>query len=436
MVEPRMAAPTVKFVDTYCELYKDLFPEVRTYESFKYLQVGLLSEVKRKSLPAIAKVVGLENSQGLHHFLTESPWTAQELEKRRLEIILKILEGREIEVIIDETGDKKKGKKTDYVKRQYIGNLGKIENGIVSVNAYGHYEGITFPLAFKVFKPKDRLKEGDKYKSKPVLAGEIIRELKAMGFKIKRVLADSLYGESASNFLRAVEDLKLEYAVAIRSNHGVWLPKGQKVKANKWKEFPHQRWDGTTEKRYIREIIFGRRAKKQYWEITTDCESVPQESTWFIMTKIPNLNYKDVGNIYKIRAWVEYGFKQSKSELGWADFRVTHYPQIEKWWQLVMSAYLLVSLHNEIFNPSVTPVAEKFQKHEWWNPSLAWKNLLNNLRLILQPFVSFNLILRWLKVFPIPQLSLGFPRLIALMNEFDCLYYLVNLWDDFSYSSA
>jgi SRSO17 transposase len=41
---------------------------------------------------------------------------------------------REITVIIDETGDKKKGKTTDYVKRQYIGNIGKVENGIVSVN--------------------------------------------------------------------------------------------------------------------------------------------------------------------------------------------------------------------------------------------------------------------------------------------------------------
>ena len=39
--------------------------------------------------------------------------------------------------MIDER-DKKKGKKTDYVKRQDIRNLGKIENGIVSVNAYGY----------------------------------------------------------------------------------------------------------------------------------------------------------------------------------------------------------------------------------------------------------------------------------------------------------
>ena len=48
--------------------------------------------------------------------------------------ILSVLVKREITVIIDETGDKKKGKTTDYVKRQYIGNIGKVENGIVSVN--------------------------------------------------------------------------------------------------------------------------------------------------------------------------------------------------------------------------------------------------------------------------------------------------------------
>lgn len=37
---------------------------------------------------------------------------------------------QEIILCIDETGDKKKGKSTDYTARQYIGNLGKTENGI------------------------------------------------------------------------------------------------------------------------------------------------------------------------------------------------------------------------------------------------------------------------------------------------------------------
>lgn len=108
MTKTREAKKTVQCVDTYSELYKDIFPEVRSYESFKYIIVGILSDIKRKSLPAIASSLGLKNEQGLLHFMTDSPWELKELEKRRLNIILEVLEGREIIVIIDETGDPKK----------------------------------------------------------------------------------------------------------------------------------------------------------------------------------------------------------------------------------------------------------------------------------------------------------------------------------------
>jgi len=67
MVEPRPAKPTVKFVDEYCQWYQPLFAEVRSFEAFKQLHLGLISEVKRKSLPAIAQVAGLDNAQSLHH---------------------------------------------------------------------------------------------------------------------------------------------------------------------------------------------------------------------------------------------------------------------------------------------------------------------------------------------------------------------------------
>ncbi len=95
--------------------------EVRAYESFEYLHLGLISELKRKSLPAITSLVGLENAQGLHHLISQSPWQGKDLEKRRLKIILAILEGREIIVMIDER-DKKKGKKTDKVILSDIGH--------------------------------------------------------------------------------------------------------------------------------------------------------------------------------------------------------------------------------------------------------------------------------------------------------------------------
>ncbi len=62
------ARPTIRFVDEYCQLFAGLFPEVRSFEAFKLLHLGMISEIKRKSLPAIAKAVGLDNHQALHHF--------------------------------------------------------------------------------------------------------------------------------------------------------------------------------------------------------------------------------------------------------------------------------------------------------------------------------------------------------------------------------
>lgn len=254
----RDAQSTVGFIDEYCAGYKDLFPEVRSYEGFKYLHLGIISGIKRKSLPEIAKVVGLKSGQALHHFLAKSPWSVTELKQRRLSRILGALKGKSITVVIDETGDRKKGKTTDYVSRQYLGSLGKIDTGIVSVNAYGISENMTFPLIVKIFKPQGTLKGGDKYQTKIKIASEIIRELINFGFKINLVLADSLYGESSS-FLRTLDEFKIPWVVAIRSNHGVWMPDEQKVRANKWHEFQRRFSNQTSETRYIREIIFGKR---------------------------------------------------------------------------------------------------------------------------------------------------------------------------------
>jgi SRSO17 transposase len=443
MTKPRSAKTTVKFVDEYCETYRDLFPEVRTFEYFKYLHLGMISEIKRKTLPAIAGVVGLESAEGLDHFLTESPWSIEEVKIRRLKLILKILNGEEIIVIIDETGDKKKGKRTDYVKRQYIGNLGKIENGIVAVTAYGLVRGMTFPLLAKVYKPRERLKEGDLYKTKPKIGGEILEELREMGFKIKLVLADSEYGESEENFVSILYKEKLNFVLAIRSNHGVWLPSGQRVRYNKWRLFERVFSTGKTEERYIREIIFGKKRAVRYWQVTDNKETLPPNSTWYMMTKVPEIKYQEVGNLYGLRNWVEYGLKQSKNELGWADFRVTDYNRIEKWWEIVMSAYLMVSLQSEQLNKErkdnlgLDDISqEEIKKHPRWDEGKGWKNILNNLRLFLQPFCYLNLLKPWLIVFFKPKIISLFCRLFSQLNRLINSFLESIFLDDFYYSSA
>lgn len=370
---------------------KACFPKSEAPSAFKQLHAGIISDIKRKTLPNIAQVVGLENSQSLHHFITTSPWLAKQLRDRRLELILRALNGREIIVIIDETGDRKKGKKTDYVSRQYIGNLGKVEQGIVAVTAYGLIDGMTVMLSFEVYKPKSRLKKGESERSKPEIAGEMLRELKNKGFKFSLVLADSLYGESGSNFIHSLEEFNLNYVVAIRSNHGVWMPSHQRIRYNKWRKFDRIFADGKQQVRYIREIIYGKRLKQRYWQVTTNPQTLPKNETWYIMTKVPDIKYHQVGNLYGLRNWVEYGLKQSKNELGWADFRLTSYTDIEKWWESVCSAYLLVSLHAQALSTlnqpldhiSSTGLGLLLSEHDQWNDKTGWKNLLNNLRLVI-----------------------------------------------------
>lgn len=144
------------------------------------------------------------------------------------------------------------------------------------------------------------------------------------------------------------------------------------------------------------------------------------------MTRIPDVKYHQVGNFYGLRNWIEYGLKQSKNELGWADFRLISYTDIEKWWEIICSAYLLVSLHSNALQTLKKPLAGisntglgmLLAEHHHWNFKTGWKNLLNNLRLILQPFVASHLMQFWLKVFPIPELCVGLNRLIAFMNRF------------------
>lgn len=422
---PREAITTVSLVDQYCAAYQHLFPEVRSFECFKFLHLGMISEIKRKSLAAIARAVGLENSQPLHHFLANSPWNVQAVREIRIQLLKLALKEREFIVCIDETGDKKKGKTTDYVARQYIGNLGKTENGIVSVNAYGILDGITFPLIFKIFKPKSRLKEKEIYKTKPQIAIEIIKELKQIGFNFKIVLADSLYGESG-DFNEVLNHHKLNFIVAIRSNHSVLMPQGWRVRYTTWKKFDRVFSHGDTEVRYIREIVFGKRRSIRYWQITTDNVELPENATWFIMTNLPDNIQKSVGNAYGLRTWIEYGFKQVKDELGWADYRLTDYSEIEKWWEFVCSAYLMISLQSIPFKELDKKVRRnqkeleaKFSQHQWWDEGQSWKNVLNNLRLIIQPYIFFCLINPWLKVFEVPILKQGFLALINFMNEFN-----------------
>jgi len=436
MTKARDPAPTVAFVDDYCAHYRSVFPNVRQFEQFTRLELGLVAETKRKSLPRLAQTTK-SDPQAFHHFLAEADWSVEALRAVRLELTRQALRERPFILCIDETGDRKKGKTTDYAAHQYIGNVHTLANGVVSLNAYGVLDTVTFPLAFRIYKPQQRLKPGDVYKSTPQFAVELIQELTAQGFHFSVVLADSLYGESW-DFTHALHHLGLSYVVAhlaIRSNHGVWTFPGQRVRQTRWRPFDRLFTDGTTERRYRCEFVFGKRGKTHYFVVTTDPVHLPSETTWHLMTNLPGKIEETVGTTFGLRTWIEYGFKHAKDELGWADYRLTDAQSIERWWELVMCAYLLVSLQAPALAAApagsadaLAPIApralpaDEVRQHPAWTDDASWKHRLTNLRVFLQPFVCACLLLPWLRIHPLPHLAAGLADLCALMNTYHPLF--------------
>ncbi len=68
MIAPKQAKPTLPLIDEYCENYKSLFSDVRTYEAFKNIHVGILSEIKRKTCAGNRESFGTRKRPGVTPF--------------------------------------------------------------------------------------------------------------------------------------------------------------------------------------------------------------------------------------------------------------------------------------------------------------------------------------------------------------------------------
>jgi SRSO17 transposase len=62
---------------------------------------------------------------------------------------------------------------------------------------------------------------------------------------------------------------------------------------------------------------------------------MPSNSTSFVKTNLKGKLKKIVGNLYGLRTWVEYGFRQCKQELGGTDYRFISFNYLENWWSII-----------------------------------------------------------------------------------------------------
>jgi SRSO17 transposase len=94
---------------------------------------GLLAELPRKNCWTIAEHVGNRSPDGMQHLLSRAVWDQDGVRDDLRTYLVERLGDPEAVLVIDETGDLKKGTQTVGVLRQYTGTAGRVENAQVAV---------------------------------------------------------------------------------------------------------------------------------------------------------------------------------------------------------------------------------------------------------------------------------------------------------------
>jgi hypothetical protein len=370
-------------LEDYAQRFDDLFASRAQREGFRrYLEGLLLAEERNKTLTALANtepVVGAQRkeAQSLQWFLSESSWDPEKVSRRTIESMLREPATAADEsgaLVIDETGDRKDGKATAHVGHQYLGGIGKIANGVVSVSSVYADERLYYPLEVEPYTPSHHFEAGKEdaaFRTKPQIALELVDRAARMGIPFRAVVADILYGEHRG-FRRGLQKRRIPYVLAVKASYGWYPPTGggrQTVRElareagwngedspGEWVALKRSFRDGHTERWWAFEpkgwpFEAGRR--KRLVVATTDPATLPELTTFYLFTNLASpegereagdrelgtADLAEVSRLYALRSWIEQSYKQVKNSLGWAHYQVRSDLAIRRHWELVCCAF-------------------------------------------------------------------------------------------------
>lgn len=281
-------------------------------------------------------------------------------------------------LVIDETGVSLDGHHTAHVGRQYLANLGKIDNGVVSVTSLWADERVYYPIDVEPYTPAHHFEKGKQdpqFRTKLKLAVELVRRAVQAHLPFRAVVADSFYGEDRG-VKGGLRELGVGYVLALKPSHEWWHPARaigslqEAAQAARWKS-PEQpgRWvkvtrrfrDGSSQDWWALEVItgpYGPQKQERVVIATTDPLTLPDLTTFYLVTNLPApgspraaesalpaASLEEVVRLYGLRMWVEQSYKQVKHTLGWSQYQVRSDRAIRRHWQLVCCAFSFCWYH-------------------------------------------------------------------------------------------
>jgi hypothetical protein len=277
-------------------------------------------------------------------------------------------------LVIDETGDRKDGKATAHVGQQYLGGIGKIENGVVSVSSLYADERLYYPLEVEPYTPAHHFEGGKMdpaFRTKPQIALELVERAIEMEVPFRAVVGDILYGEHRE-LRRALQGRGIPYVLAVKPSCSWYLATGggretvrqvlgeypwdEEEEPGEWVALEHSFCDGHTERWWALEPTrwpFDSKSDRRLVVATTDPATLPELTTFYLFTNLPApepergagngdlvpADVAEVVRLYALRSWIEQSYKQVKNSLGWAHYQVRKDLSIRRHWQLVCCAF-------------------------------------------------------------------------------------------------
>jgi SRSO17 transposase len=101
------------------------FGRVETRRRVRGFVLGLLADLPRKNCWTIAEHAGDPDPHGMQYLLARASWDADGVREDLRDYVVGALGDTDAVLVVDETGDLKKGAATVGVQRQYTGTAGR-----------------------------------------------------------------------------------------------------------------------------------------------------------------------------------------------------------------------------------------------------------------------------------------------------------------------
>jgi SRSO17 transposase len=207
------------------------FGRVEPRRRARALVLGLLSGLRRKNCWTLAEQAGDATPDGMQHLLAAARWDADGVRDDLREYVVRHLGDPGAVLVVDETGDLKKGTASAGVQRQYTGTAGRVENCQVAVFlSYASPAGHAL-IDRELYLPRSWTADparcaaagvpgGTSFATKPKLARLMIARALDAGIPAAWAAGDEVYG--ADPGLRAdLERRLVGYVLAVATSHRV-----------------------------------------------------------------------------------------------------------------------------------------------------------------------------------------------------------------------